>query len=251
LLSLIVPDWPAPSNVFAYTSTRQGGESTGVYAGCNVGLHVGDNASHVLANRAGLPESDRLVWLNQVHGNTVVVLDATSLALETGATEADASLSRTPDVACAIMTADCVPVLLTNKAGTEVAAVHAGWQGLDSQIIAETVKRLHACSQDLLAWIGPAISQACYEVPDSLASRFAQYDGVIKPAGVDGKSLLDLAGIAAKQLAACGVEHVVNSGLCTYRDETRFFSHRRATHQRHQTTGRMVSVIGMRAIEPS
>ena len=164
MLSLIVPDWPAPSNVFAYTSTRQGGESTGVYAGCNVGLHVGDNASHVLANRAGLPESDRLVWLNQVHGNTVVVLDATSLALETGATEADASLSRTPDVACAIMTADCVPVLLTNKAGTEVAAVHAGWQGLDSQIIAETVKRLHACSQDLLAWIGPAISQACYEV---------------------------------------------------------------------------------------
>ena len=248
---MIVPDWPAPSNIFAYTSTRPGGESTGVYAGRNVGLHVGDNASHVLANRAGLPESDRLIWLNQVHGNTVVELDATLLSLEAGAIDADASFSRTPDVACAIMTADCIPVLFTNKAGTEVAAVHAGWQGLEGQIIAETVKRLHASSQDLLAWIGPAISQACYEVPDSLASRFAQYDDVIKPAGVAGKSLLDLAGIAAKQLAACGVEHVVNSGLCTYRDETRFFSHRRATHQHHQTTGRMVSVIGIKAIELS
>lgn len=246
--SLIAPQWPAPANIFAYTSTRLGGNSTGMYQGLNVGMHVGDDAGKVAANRACLPGSDRLVWLNQVHGNTVVDLDATMLKDKAGSIDADAAVSRRPDVACAIMTADCVPVLLTSKAGDEVAAIHAGWQGLEKGIIGETVRRMQSDGQDLLAWIGPAISQICYEVPDSLAQRFTDYDGAATPAEEAGKTLLNLPLIAASQLAGCGVGRVVNSGLCTYSDDNRFYSHRRATHQGQQTTGRMVSVIGFKGL---
>lgn len=226
-----------PSNIMAYCSTRDGGVSEGNYAALNVGLHVGDDADLVQRNRQHLPAHQQIHWLNQVHGYHVVDLPCEQL-------EADASISRTPDAFCAVMTADCVPVLLCNKAGTEVAAVHAGWKGLHLKIIEHTVVKMTSSPDQLFAWVGPAISQSYYEVPESVATNFNQYpDAVVSSANPD-KYLVDLPLVAQYQLEMLGVNNIVSAALCTYQDP-RFFSHRRATHEGLTQTGRMVSVIGL------
>lgn len=239
-LPLIRPDWPAPANITAYSTTREGGVSGGRYSGLNVGAHVDDDADHVTANRNQLPGAQQITWLHQVHGHTVVTLPARHN------TSADAAISRAPNLWCAVMTADCVPVLLCNRQGTEVAAVHAGWQGLEQAIISHTLHAMQSSPADVLAWIGPAISQACYQVDDALARRFSDYANHIAPdPAAHNKYLLDLPGIAAAQLAHAGVGSVTNSALCTYSDARRFYSHRRAQHEQAVPTGRLVSVIGL------
>ena len=239
-LPLIRPGWPAPANITAYSTTREGGVSGGRYSGLNVGAHVDDDPDHVTANRNRLPGAQQITWLNQVHGHTAVTLPAQQN------TPADAAISREPNLRCAVMTADCVPVLLCNRQGTEVAAVHAGWQGLEQDIISHTLHAMQSSPSDVLAWIGPAISQACYQVDDDLALRFAAYhDCIVADPTARNKYLLDLPGITAAQLTRAKVGYIENSAQCTYSDSRRFYSHRRAQHEQAVPTGRLVSVIGL------
>lgn len=236
-IPLILPDWNAPPNVVAYCTTRQGGVSKGSYAGLNVGMHVGDAPEAVLLNRQRLPAYQHIHWLNQVHG-------CQALELPCDQSDADASVSRSTDAFCAVMTADCVPVLICNKAGTEVAAIHAGWKGLQLQIIAHTLAKLNSQPGDLMAWIGPAISRQCYEVPDAVAQFFRSYPDAVTASANPDRYLIDLPLVARYQLHELGVGDVCSSALCTYQDQ-RFYSHRRATHDGDAQTGRMVSVIGL------
>ncbi|MDC8832792.1 peptidoglycan editing factor PgeF [Alteromonas gilva] len=236
-LPTVVPQWPAPPNVVAYCTTRDGGVSQGPYQSLNLGFHVHDDPAAVTQNRKRLPHADKLRWLEQIHGHDVIVLPSTQHT-------ADAAISRTPEHYCAVMTADCIPLLLCNKQGTEVAAVHAGWQGLKVKIIEHTLARLSADAQDVYAWIGPAICQQCYEVSHQVAQYFSQYPGVLTRSASADKYLLNLPLVAEYQLLAAGVKNIVQSGLCTYQD-ARFFSHRQASHHHCQQTGRQVSVIGL------
>ncbi len=237
-LPLIKPQWRAPASVVAYTTTRAGGVSIGRHSTLNLGLHVQDDPDYVLANRAKLPGADKLQWLDQVHGNRAVMLPAKD-------SEADASISSDPTLWCAIMTADCVPVLLCNRQGTEVAAIHAGWQGLYSRIIARTIQTMRSSPEDILAWIGPAICGFHYQVDETLANKFSVYKGVAVPDEAPGKWRLDLPGIARYQLHNAGVDAVTDAKRCTYHHNQEFFSHRRSMHEHSGTPGRMVSVIGL------
>lgn len=237
-LDLITPAWSCPANVVAYTTTRMGGTSIGDFAGLNVGAHVGDDLLLVKANRNLIPHSEKITWLEQVHSNRVVSLPSAD-------TTADASYSSSTSHFCAVMTADCVPILLCDESGQEVAAVHAGWKGLDTNIIGNAVSHFGSDAKKLIAWVGPAISGSCYEVDAQLASKFRHIDGAIANSSNRGKYLLDLPLVAQVQLQQAGVENITQSNLCTYTDEQRFYSHRRATHQNKRTTGRIVSVIGL------
>lgn len=238
-LELIEPAWACPPNIEAYTTTRIGGASLGEFAGLNVGSHVGDDLLLVKANRRLLPHSDKITWLEQIHSNRVVALPSVD-------TTADAAYSASKSHFCAVMTADCVPILLCDNQGREVAAVHAGWKGLESNIISNAIAHFRASPADVIAWIGPAISGPCYEVDAELGRRFSHIDGAVAPSDQLGKFLLDLPLVAQVQLEQAGVKSVTQSHFCTYSDEHRFYSHRRATHQHKRTTGRMVSVIGIR-----
>lgn len=239
-MTLISPQWALPANIFAYSTTRQGGISEGNYGELNVGNHVGDDVNRVVANRQQLPYAEKIVWLNQVHGDRSIVLPSAEL-------DADAAISCTTDFACAVMTADCVPVLIADVNGQEVAAVHAGWKGLVNHIIAKTIAHMRTPAQQLTAWVGPAISQQHYEVPFAVSDQFSSWPQAVRPSGNEGKYLLDLPAIAAQQLQAAGLPCVVNAGLCTYANEHQFFSHRRATHQQQEQCGRQVSVIGFKS----
>lgn len=237
-LDLITPAWSCPPNIVAYTTTRMGGASVGDFAGLNVGAHVGDDLMLVKANRSLIPHSEKITWLEQVHSNRVVSLPSAD-------TTADAAYSSSNSHFCAVMTADCVPILLCDESGQEVAAVHAGWKGLESNIIKNAISRFKSKPSKLIAWVGPAISGGCYEVDAELANKFRHVEGAISDSANKGKFLLDLPRVTRVQLQQAGVENITLSNLCTYTDEKRFYSHRRATHQNKRTTGRMVSVIGI------
>ncbi|WP_338518117.1 peptidoglycan editing factor PgeF [Alteromonas gracilis] len=235
---VITPQWNSPKHIVAYTSTRQGGVSTGDLDGLNVGAHVGDDLLLVKANRALLPYHEKLSWLEQVHSNKVVVLPSAD-------TTADAAYSSSSACFCAVMTADCVPILLCDNEGKEVAAVHGGWKGLESGVIANTISQFNAAPSSIMAWIGPAICQRCYEVDQHLAEVFVAYPDALLKSSSTGKFLLDLPAIAKAQLVALGLTDVVSSNLCTYCEQEQFYSHRLATHRGKRATGRIVSVIGI------
>lgn len=237
--SLFSPDWQVPGNVIAYCTTRHGGFSNLHYAGLNIGNHVGDDPLVVSKNRALLPFHERIHWLNQVHGIHV-------LSLPSEEVNADAAISRSSSAFCAVMTADCVPVLLCDTEGKEVAAIHAGWKGLAGNIIFETVSKMHSNPDSISAWIGPAICGEHYEVPKELARMFDAFSEVVKPSSTPEKFLLNLPAIARQQLEHAGVHHVSMSDACTYGEPSTFYSHRVATHQGLPATGRFVSVIGLR-----
>jgi len=239
LNKVITPAWECPKQIIAYTSTRIGGVSVGDYAGCNVGDHVGDNPDAVALNRASLPDAERIFWLNQVHGNHVVRLPSKD-------NQADAAYSNVKGHYCAVMTADCVPVLICDKKGTQVAAVHAGWKGLHLNIIQKAVALFSGQPSQLMAWIGPAICQRCYEVNRELAQLFSAYSGAIVAGDKPDKYWLDLPAVAQQQLSQLNVGHIVQSRLCTYCNNDTFYSHRYATHHQYANTGRIVSVIGLR-----
>jgi len=239
LAEIVVPQWQVPENILAYTSTRLGGVSHGDYGSNNVGDHVGDKASAVAINRANLPAANHITWLKQVHGNHVVTLPSET-------TEGDAAFTAQQGQCCAVMTADCVPILICDEAGTQVAAVHAGWKGLSLNIISKTIAHFSSPPTRLQAWVGPAICQQCYEVNEKLADTFAGFPNAIEKGKSDDKFQLNLPLIAETQLRSLNIGQVVQSNLCTYCDADRFYSHRRATHQGKQATGRIVSVIGLR-----
>lgn len=236
-LPLITPDWPAPANVKALQTTRQGGVSMGVYASLNLGDHVKDNPQHVAANRqllsAYLPSEP--VWLNQVHG--VRVIDA---ALSSCLESADASVATRKQVVCVTMTADCLPVLLCDHAGTVVAAVHAGWRSLCDGVIESTVAAMPVKTDQLMAWLGPAIGPEAFEVGSEVRAQFmakdAQAESAFKAKG--DKWLGDLYTIARQRLQRLGVTQVYGGGHCTFSEPETFFSFRR-----DGDTGRMGSFI--------
>lgn len=237
----IVPDdWPVPAHVRALTTTRAGGISTGPYASLNLADHVGDDPAAVAANRmrlvaeAGLPADP--VWLQQVHGNTVV-----DIARATPVPEADAAYSHQPGQVCAVLTADCLPVLLCDRAGEQVAAVHAGWRGLAAGVIEQAVAALPVPGAELLAWLGPAISAAAYTVGDEVRETFIKHDPRAAAAFQSGRHdgwHADLYQLARQRLAACGVPAVHGGGRCTFREAQHFYSYRR-----DGVTGRMATLI--------
>ena len=244
-LALLKPDWPAPSNVLAYTTTRLGGLSKGCYQGLNVGAHVGDDANAVSRNRTQLPHHEKITWLNQIHGADVVKLS--NIHTDGRVINADASISQSCEHLCAVMTADCVPILLCDKEGSEVAAVHAGWQGLHKSIIARTIETMRCEADKLLAWIGPCIRQANYQVDARVAKHFTDYPTALQ-IDIDDKYRLDLASIARTQLMNSGIKNIYDCERCTYAESELFYSHRFATHNGLPATGRIASVIGLQSL---
>ena len=234
----IFPDWPAPANVKAFITTRAGGVSEGPYASFNLGLRTDDDPRATAANRqrlgVALPQPPK--WLRQVHGANVVMADGLA-----SMPEADASTARLPETVCAVLVADCVPVLLADRQGTTVAIAHAGWRGLAAGVIENTVDRMETDPQTLLAYLGPGIGPGAFEVGADVRDAFlagdAQAEAAFRP-HASGKWLADLFLLARRRLARAGVGAVYGGGLCTYSDAQRFFSHRR-----DRTTGRMAAVI--------
>jgi len=240
----ITPDWPAPVAVRAVTTTRRGGVSEGPWASMNPADHVGDAAPAVAANRACLQQRLALPadphWLQQVHGNRVV--DAADTLVNAAA---DAIIARSAGSVCAVLTADCLPVLFCDRAGREVAAAHAGWRGLAAGVLEQTVDRMHSPGRELLAWLGPAISAAAYVVGEEVRSAFLQQDteaaAAFRPAS-DGGWHADLYTLARQRLAGCGVTAVYGGNFCSFGDRERFFSYRR-----DGVTGRMASLVWLEA----
>lgn len=234
-----VPDWPTPAGVRALVTTRAGGQSEGGHARFNLATHVGDNAVAVAANRALLKSSWALpnepCWLDQVHGTRCV--DA-ALPGAVQAT-ADASFTRARGVICAILTADCLPILLCDRAGTTVAAVHAGWRGLAAGVISATLANLPP-ARELLAWVGPGIGPAHYPIGEALRTSFLELDAAHAGAFErrHGHWHANLPAIAQRQLEQAGVTDITLSGLCTWADPERFFSYRR-----EPTCGRFANLI--------
>lgn len=234
----IIPDWPAPSHVRSCVTTRAGGVSIGPWAGLNLGLRTEDDAAAVAENRARLeaclPQPPK--WLTQVHGSTVV--DADTLGR---VPEADASVARQPGTVCAIQVADCLPVLFTNRAGSCVAAAHAGWRGLAAGVLSNTVAQMQVPPQELLAWIGPGIGPSAFEVGGDVLQAFCAADpgnrSAFQPLR-EGKWLCDLPALARSALNRCGIEQVYGGHWCTHSDPQRFYSYRR-----DRITGRMAAVI--------
>lgn len=241
-VELIYPDWPAPPSVRAVQTTRKGGYSSPPYDSLNFGLHVGDNAITVAANRQLLNPllPAEPLWLNQVHG--VRVAEVASAGCQP---DADASYADRTGAVCVVMTADCLPLLLCDVHGTEVAAVHAGWKGLLEGVIEASVKKMHSAPEGLLAWLGPAIGPEAFEVGDEVRNAFIQKDAKAATAfqaKADGKWLADIYLLARQRLSNVGVNQVFGGGFCTYTDKERFFSFRR-----DNATGRMASLIWLQS----
>jgi len=237
---MIVPDWPAPDNIKAMSTTRQGGFSLPPYDGLNLGDHVGDDINTVkknrasLAQQANLPESPR--WLKQVHGTTVSL--AANWQLDD---KADAIVSNHANQVCAIMTADCLPILLCNQKGDQVAAIHAGWRGLAAGIIEKTLTQFNCPASDIIAWLGPAIGPTQFEVGPDVFSEFTTQSAHAELAFQQTDSehyLADIYLLARQRLNDFGVKALYGGDLCTVTDSTRFFSYRR-----DGITGRMASMI--------
>lgn len=235
----LIPDWPAPANVRAAVSTRIGGVSAGPYASLNLGDHVGDEPAAVAENRAilrqvlGLPAEP--AWLRQVHGTC-------SVDAATGAgCEADAVHAAAPGGVCAVLTADCLPVLFCRRDGSRVAAAHAGWRGLADGVLESVLAAFGSGPDEVLAWLGPAIGPDAFEVGEEVRQRFIDHDpravSAFKPS-LAGRWLADLYALARLRLAQAGVEAVFGGGECTFHDTGRFFSYRR-----DGATGRMASLI--------
>jgi YfiH family protein len=239
----IVPDWPAPANVRALITTRAGGASEGPYASLNLGLRTDDDPRAVSTNRARLeallPQAPR--WLRQIHGATVVEADS----LE-DIPEADAAVARRAGTVCGVLVADCIPVLLADRAGTAVGVAHAGWRGLAAGVIPNAVERMGIAPRDLIAYLGPGIGPTAFEVGPDVLDAFVTRDAAAQAAfapHAPGKWLADLFLLARRSLQLAGVMDIHGGGLCTYSDAARFFSYRR-----ERATGRMAAVIWMKPV---
>ncbi len=241
-IETITPDWPAPENVRACSTTRCCGVSEGVFDSLNLAAHVGDKPAHVAQNRSRLREQLSLpvepAWLNQVHGREVV--DAGSVDPPV---DADASFASRPGVVCVVMTADCLPLLFCNRSGTRVAAAHAGWRGLADGVIEATIDALQEPADQLLAWLGPAIGPDAFEVGAEVRQQFIDDLPATEAAFVElgsnpGHYLADLYQLARLRLARKGVQAVYGGEYCTHTDQDQFFSFRR-----DGKTGRQASMI--------
>jgi len=238
----LTPYWPSlPSGVRAATTLRTDGASAGALSSFNLGDHVGDDPSAVAENRRILMEELQLAteprWLSQVHGTRVAQLQGSPVT-----ESADAAITWLPGEVCAVLTADCLPVLFCDRIGRRVAAAHAGWRGLSAGVLEATVKAMGGEPGDVLAWMGPAIGPRAYEVGEEVRQAFVSHAPeaaqAFKPSGAPGKWWCDLYLLARQRLAAAGVKSVDGGGFCTYTDERRFFSFRRDGE-----CGRMATLI--------
>lgn len=259
-MELIQPDWPAPANVRSVQTTRNlelggtgadgkgnaGGSSAPPFDCLNLGSHVGDNLADVQRNREQLASHLQLakapLWLEQVHGTGVVTLPLSTPT--TASPIADAVLSRTVGEVCAIMTADCLPVLFCDQAGTVVAAAHAGWRGLANGVLEATLQAMNVDPLSVMAWLGPAIGPAAFEVGGEVRAAFithlpqAAAAFIVNGDPVHDKWLADIYQLARLRLKAAGVTRCYGGDYCTYTDSARFFSYRR-----EPKTGRQASLI--------
>ncbi|MEH6651046.1 MAG: peptidoglycan editing factor PgeF [Motiliproteus sp.] len=259
---LITPDWPAPDNVAAYATTRDGGVSEAPFDGFNLGDHVDDQPQAVVANRQLLQQaltgSVRCQWLQQVHGIEVARLQSAGAVIE-----ADAAATARTNVACLVMTADCLPVLFCDRQGHHVAAAHAGWRGLCGGVLEATIKAMTVPADQIMCWLGPAIGPAAFEVGDEVRQAFCQQQpeaaqafhpvtaaqafASCDPTGPQ-KWLADIYQLARLRLQRAGVSVIYGGDFCTFtdristsHDQPRFFSYRRDGR-----TGRMASLVWLR-----
>ena len=238
-MNWIIPNWEAPARVIALSSIREGGVSQAPFTGLNLGHHVGDNPKHVALNRVALVKATKMpstpVWLNQVHGTDVLTLPYSNQPHPS----ADAVYTNTSHQVCAIMTADCLPVLLCNGSGTEVSAVHAGWKGLLSGVIENAIDKF-SDKYGMMAWLGPAIGPQSFEVGDEVRDAFISLDKNAKLAFIqtDTAWLANLYQLARLRLKNKGVDQITGGEYCTYSDPERFYSYRRDV-----TTGRQATCI--------
>ncbi|MFW1677245.1 peptidoglycan editing factor PgeF [Pontibacter sp. JAM-7] len=236
----IQASWPAPKQVHALTTTRLGGVSNAPFASLNLGDHVDDLSESVAKNRVLLLQSLGLVrspqWLQQVHGTDVVEASDNGLI-----PEADACWTVETGLACIVMTADCLPVFFTNSSGTRVAVAHAGWRGLLAGILEKTLQQFNN-TDDVIAWLGPAIGPKAFEVGDEVRAAFLSQNlenaDAFEATGVPEKYMADLYQLARMRLKQAGVVSVSGGDYCTFNDADKFFSYRR-----DGMTGRMASLI--------
>jgi YfiH family protein len=235
----LVPEWPVPSRVRVISTLRTGGASEGPYASLNLAAHVGDDPRSVSKNRRRLREVAGLpcepLWLEQVHGCDVAVQ-----AGGAGPPRADASIATGPARVCAVMTADCLPVVLANRAGTCVGLAHAGWRGLAGGVVEATVAALGSDPAEIVAWLGPAIGQGAFEVGPEVRQAFVdRLEGAAGCFAANGRGRFqaDIYGLARLVLARAQVGSVHGGGWCTASDRARFYSYRR-----DGVTGRMATL---------
>lgn len=244
ILNLITPNWSAPAHIKAFSSTRINGVSEGAYQGLNLGLHVQDNPHHVLNNRQHLTHQlglhAPLCWLNQTHSTLLLKInDNTKTDIE-----ADASWTEQHQQACVVMSADCLPVFITDKKGSFVSAIHAGWRGLYEGIIEKSLT--HICNErqiatsDCLVWLGPCIGKTAFEVGAEVRDAFVEQDRQTEAAFItyQGNYLADLQQLARYRLAPFNVAQITASEHCTFSEPDYFYSYRR-----DGKTGRMASLI--------
>ena len=238
-VAVISPDWPAPAHVRAVATERGGGMSRGPYASLNLGTQVGDDPGLVAGNRrvlaADLELPEEPCWLEQVHGATVVDLDIES----PGA--ADGVVTSTAERVCAVLTADCLPVLFSSTVAARIGVAHAGWRGLASGVLPAAVAAMGGDPNDLLVWLGPAIEPAAYEVGAEVRAVFVAADPDADACfthNASGSWQADLYGLARRSLAAAGVSAIYGGNFCTYTETERFYSHRREA-----PCGRMATLI--------
>jgi len=245
-LRWLTPRWPAPSSVRAAVSLRVGGVSTGPYVSLNLAQHVGDDPACVRENRRRLTRALALpaepLWLTQVHG-----CDVADAARDAPGCEADAVFADRPGRVCAVLTADCLPVLLANRAGTRVAVAHAGWRGLAGGVVEAALQRFPDAPSELVAWLGPAIGPEAFEVGEGVRAAFVDGDAGAEACFVThrpGHWLADIYGLARRRLKRAGVGFVGGGEYCTVTDASRFYSYRR-----DGVTGRMASLIWIESRE--
>lgn len=240
----LIPDWQAPAGVRALCTTRGGGVSAGPWAGFNLAQHVDDDPAAVAENRqqllAGCENLHAIQWLQQIHSPNCVNAEGVSVP------EADAVITDKAGLACAVLTADCLPVLFCDSQGEQVAAAHAGWRGLLDGVLSNTVAAFSAAPGNLHAWLGPSIRQPRFEVGAEVREAFVErfegpsrqaIDACFSRGSAPGKFLCDLAGLASLQLRSLGLSAITDSGLCSF-DDARFYSYRR-----ENPCGRFASLI--------
>jgi len=243
---MIVANWQAPPHIKAFTTIRDGGISGAPFASNNLGLHVGDSPDAVATNRALLRQQlpDEPLWLEQVHSTTIVngdyAVNDDSAVSSANIPTADGAITQVANRVMAVMTADCLPLLICDSRGQQVAAVHAGWRGLADGIIEQCIAQFNVPPQNLMVWLGPAIGANAFEVGQDVVDCFVaqrpQDLGCFTEVG--DKYLADLYQLARSRLGDLGVRQISGGDYCTYTQEDLFFSYRRDGQ-----TGRMVSVI--------
>ncbi len=241
MLELIVPDWPLKNIVSAFSTTRTGGFSPTPYDSLNLGAHVGDDIQLVNDNRALLPLAESTIWLNQVHGSHCIEVQGTTEQCLV----ADAAFTTESGLVCGVMTADCVPVLLASPAVEFVAAIHAGWRGLSEGVIQNSINKIPCSAEKVVAWIGPCIGKAHFEVGEDVKGAFGERPDCFKPSPNPKRYMADIKSLCAHQLERAGVQSIYVDPSCTYSQPERFFSHRYSTHHGKGITGRMFTGIAL------